>query len=124
MFKKPCFVTFIQDGNGDISFNEFVWLMTKWVPKRIVGTKELIKSFSFSSGNSKIRILRRRYASLPKMSSSVFDFLQLEMQMVIETDRKHKLRGCHVMKQVREAFRVFDKEGNGFITNTDLMEVK
>ena len=21
----------IQDGNGDISFNEFVWLMTKWV---------------------------------------------------------------------------------------------
>ena len=23
------YVTFIQDGNGDISFNEFVWLMTK-----------------------------------------------------------------------------------------------
>ena len=22
-------VKFIQDGNGDISFNEFVWLMTK-----------------------------------------------------------------------------------------------
>ena len=35
-----------QDGDGDISFNEFVWLMTKWVAKRIMGTKELIKSFS------------------------------------------------------------------------------
>ena len=58
------------------------------------------------------------------MSSSVFDFLQMEMQMAIEIDRKHKLRGCHVMKQVREAFRVFDKEGNGFITSTDLVEVK
>ena len=30
----------------------------------------------------------------------------------------------HVIIQVREAFRVFDKEGNGFITSTDLMEVK
>ena len=29
-----------------------------------------------------------------------------------------------VMVQVREAFRVFDKEGNGFITSSDLVEVK
>ena len=28
------------------------------------------------------------------------------------------------MVQVREAFRVFDKEGNGFITSSDLVEVK
>ena len=30
----------------------------------------------------------------------------------------------YVMVQVREAFRVFDKEGNGFITSSDLVEVK
>ena len=28
-----------------------------------------------------------------------------------------------IRTQVREAFRVFDKEGNGFITSTDLVEV-
>ena len=31
-----------QDGNGSISFNEFVWLMTRWVGFRT----KLVKSFS------------------------------------------------------------------------------
>ena len=29
-----------------------------------------------------------------------------------------------IENEIREAFRVFDKEGNGFITSQDLMEVR
>merc|ERR1712130_115430 len=52
-----------QDGNGDISFNEFVWLMTR------------------------------------------------------------EFKDSDIEGDIREAFRVFDKEGNGFISTQDLMEV-
>jgi len=52
-----------QDGNGCISFNEFVWLMTR------------------------------------------------------------EIHDTDIEEEIREAFRVFDREGHGFITTTDLTTV-
>merc|ERR1739838_936937 len=52
-----------QDGNGSISFNEFVWLMTK------------------------------------------------------------EIHDNDIEEEIREAFRVFDREGHGFITVPDLTHV-
>ena len=40
-----------QDGNGSISFNEFVWLMTRWVGFRT----KLVKSFSGRSKTPRSR---------------------------------------------------------------------
>jgi Ca2+-binding EF-hand superfamily protein len=52
-----------QDGNGDISFNEFIWLMTKWVDIDL-NLVSLFKYFHLPgwcvSGNSKILTLRMR----------------------------------------------------------------
>ena len=64
-----------QDGDGDISFNEFVWLMTR--QDKI--TVYMINSFNFR------------------------DFKDADIE-----------------DEIREAFRVFDKEGNGFIPTPGL----
>ena len=34
-----------------------------------------------------------------------------------------EFKDCDIEEEIREAFRVFDREGNGFITVPDLMEV-
>ena len=34
-----------------------------------------------------------------------------------------EFKDADIEDEIREAFRVFDKEGNGFITTPDLMEV-
>ena len=34
-----------------------------------------------------------------------------------------EFKDSDIEEEVREAFRVFDREGNGFITTTDLAEV-
>ena len=66
------------DGDGDISFNEFVWLMTRW----------------------KILHISCIYLNVSR-----------------------EFKDGDIENEIREAFRVFDKEGNGFITSQDLMEV-
>ena len=64
-----------QDGDGDISFNEFVWLMTRG------------------------RYLHHRFATF--VTFTLFrDFNDGDIE-----------------DEIREAFRMFDKEGNGFITS-------
>ena len=35
-----------------------------------------------------------------------------------------EFKDADIEDEIREAFRVFDKEGNGFITTPDLMEVQ
>ena len=67
-----------QDGNGCITFNEFVWLMTRWE----------------------------------------YDFIGLECNINFR-----EIHDGEIEEEIREAFRVFDREGNGFITVPDLTEV-
>ena len=69
-----------QDGDGDINFNEFVWLMTRCYTFRV------------------------KY---------VIDFLT----------NVREFHDSEIEDEIREAFRVFDKEGNGFISTTELAYV-
>ena len=62
-----------QDGNGSISFNEFVWLMTRWTVFR----------------------------KLTRLKNSFVFFREIQ--------------DTEIEDEIREAFRVFDKEGHGFI---------
>ena len=57
----------------------------------------------FLSGNSRILISKKRWE------------LHFKNVKSLQVDQYEE--------QVREAFRVFDKEGNGFITSSDLTEV-
>ena len=60
-----------QDGDGDINFNEFVWLMTR---------------------------------------------LEVCIFMTFLTDLCREFSASEIEEEIREAFRVFDREGNGFIS--------
>ena len=43
---------------------------------------------------------------------------------VLDLNVSREFKDGDIENEIREAFRVFDKEGNGFITSQDLMEVK
>ena len=62
-----------QDGDGDISFNEFVWLMTRSLQESLLTTVNSNICRDFNDGD--------------------------------------------IEDEIREALRMFDKEGNGFITS-------
>ena len=74
-----------QDGDGDINFHEFVWLMTR-------------------SGN--------------KIFQIGFNYLRFTVFLF-----PREFKDSDVEDEIREAFRVFDKEGNGFISTAELAEV-
>ena len=45
-----------QDGDGDISFNEFVWLMTRW--NNFIITPDLTRKYVIRMGKSKLAHLK------------------------------------------------------------------
>ena len=79
-----------QDGDGDINFNEFVWLMTRFNHLPL------------------IMILAPKCSVLHE-NNLFFVF--------------REFNDGDVEEEIREAFRVFDKEGNGFISTAELAAV-
>lgn len=45
-------------------------------------------------------------------------------KMIMMMIMTREFKDADIEDEIREAFRVFDKEGNGFITTPDLMEVR
>ena len=55
----------------------------------------------------------------------ILDFLILMIiMMIMMMIMTREFKDADIEDEIREAFRVFDKEGNGFITTPDLMEVR
>ena len=77
-----------KDGNGCITFNEFVWLMTRFQIQKL-----------------------EIYSKVLFIITPIYLFIIRE------------IHDGDIEEEIREAFRVFDKEGHGFIPVPDLTEV-
>ena len=70
-----------------------------------------------SCGHRRVRSRRER--------EMILDFLILMIiMMIMMMIMTREFKDADIEDEIREAFRVFDKEGNGFITTPDLMEVR
>ena len=47
----------------------------------------------------------------------------MELLKCLKTQKLREFKDSDVEDEIREAFRVFDKEGNGFISTAELAEV-
>ncbi len=108
------------DGNGKIDFAEFRDLMARKMKVRWRGRwrRRVIRGAELWCRSSRAR--RRRANPTPKLKKTR---PQTQTQPTPASPAPARLQDADTEEELREAFKVFDKDGNGFISAAELRHV-